>query len=164
MKKIFLLLIFFISLSSKAYAKDEVFEHPNEALGEATIIKMPSCTDKAFTAKIVKTAQAYLDKVPSTNTLAKRQKFLKLKNLRHFENVPVPGFGPQQDMETANALMMIKINEHIDEKDIVLCRQSGVEKNAVYVIAYPYLNNVKAHLINLDTRNIDYNAVQFLYP
>ena len=163
MKKIFFLL-FFICLALRVNAQDEFFEQPQDVFGQADTIKMPACNDQDFKAKILQTAEKYFENQPVSSTLEKRKKVLRLKNLKDFETVSVKDFSPETDFNTANALIMIKINENVEEKDILLCRQKEEDKNIVYIIAYPYLDNVKAHLINLAEKNSDYNAVSFIYP
>lgn len=163
MRKI-VFLLFFIALAIKANAQDENFEHTEEALGNAEVIQMPACSDQDFEAKIIEAAEAYFEKIPTFSSIAKRKKQLRLMNLKNFEKVSAENFSPQTDYRTANALISIKINEKVPQSDILLCRQKGDEKTALYVIAYPYLDNIKAHIINLDEKNPDYEAVTFIYP
>ena len=84
--------------------------------------------------------------------------------MHDFEKADVKSFSPETDFQTANALIMIKINERVNAEDILLCRQKEAQQRRIYVIAYPYMDNVKAHIINLDENNPDYSAVQFFYP
>lgn len=163
MKKIFFLL-FFIILSLKANAQDEQFEHAGQNLGEAKIIEMPACDNKDFEAKIIKAAETYFENAPISSIVAKRKKFLTLKSLNGFEQTSPEKFSPETDFNTANALITIKINEHVEEKDILLCRQKQSRNPLIYVIAYPYMDNVKAYIINLDEENPDYHAVSLIYP
>lgn len=163
MRKI-VFLLFFIILSIKANAQDESFERENEVLGEAKLIQMPACSDKDFEAKIIEAAETYFANASFSSTISKRKKLLTLKNLHDFEQVSAENFLPDTDFNTANALITIKINEHVEEKDILLCRQKKGEKPFVYVIAYPYMDNVKAYVINLAEKNSDYHAVSLIYP
>ena len=164
LKKIIFLFIFFMGLSLQVNAEDDVFTQPNEALGEVKIISMPTCADEAFTKKIIDTAKEHLNHVATFSILSKRAKLLKLKHLHDFEKADVKSFSPETDFQTANALIMIKINERVNAEDILLCRQKEAQQRRIYVIAYPYMDNVKAHIINLDENNPDYSAVQFFYP
>ena len=167
MKKTLVLLFSWLILSN-AYAQDTqdnmLFEHNNEFLGNAKTIQMPSCKDKDFEAKIIEAAEKYFENQSSFSTKLKRKKFLTLKNLGDFEVVSAEKFLPETDFNTANALVTIKINEHVEEKDILLCRQKQNNKSPIYVIAFPYMDNVKAYLINLAQENPDYKAVSFIYP
>lgn len=157
-------LLFFIILSSGVNAQDEQFEHTDQNLGEAKIIEMPACNDKNFEAQIIEAVKNYFQNQPALSTVSKRKQILKLQSLKNFEAVSTENFSPETDFNTANALIMIKINERVEEKDILLCKQKETKKNAVYVIAYPYMDNIKAHIINLAEKNPDYQAVSFIYP
>lgn len=163
MKKL-VFLLFFICLVSKVNAQNESFEQPQDVLGQADVIKMPDCDNKNFEAKIIEAAKTYFQNQPALSTVAKRKQILRLQGLQDFEVASSEDFSPETDFNTANALIMIKINEHIEQKDILLCKQKGHIKNAVYVIAYPYMDNVKVHLINLSEKDPDYHAVSFIYP
>ena len=151
-------------LSSGANAQDESFEHANQNLGEAKIIEMPACNNKEFELKVIKAAETYFENAPVSSISAKRKKFLILKSLNGFEQASAENFSPETDFNTANALIMIKINEHMEEKDILLCRQKEGHNPPIYVIAYPYMDNIKAYIINLDEENPDYHAVSLIYP
>lgn len=163
MKKI-VFLLFFIILSSKVNAQDEQFEHAGQNLGEAKIIEMPACNNKDFEAKIIEAAETYFENTPVSSISAKRKKFLTLKSLNGFEQASAQNFSPETDFNTASALIMVKINEHVEEKDILLCRQKEGHNPPIYVIAYPYMDNIKAYIINLDEENPDYHAVSLIYP
>ena len=146
------------------HAEESSFEDKNEALGMVKLIQMPTCDNQDFEAKIHDAAEKYFENEPAYSTISKRKKLLRLKNLKNFEKISAEGFSPNTDFNTANALIMIKINEHVDTKDILLCREKQKRKNTVYVIAYPYLDNVKVHIINLSEKDSNYNAVSFVYP
>ena len=163
MKKI-IFLLFLMGLASNINAQDDSFERSQDALGKADIIKMPACNDKNFEAKILQAAKDYFQNQPTLSTVSKRKQILRLQSLKNFETVSTENFSPETDFNTANALITLKINEHVEEKDILLCKQKEKDKNAVYVIAYPYMDNVKAHIINLAEKNPDYQAVSFIYP
>ena len=73
-------------------------------------------------------------------------------------------FMPEQDLNTANALVMIKINDKIAENDIMLCRQNRNVAQPVYLIIYPYADNYRVYVINLDKNSSDYRDVTFIFP
>lgn len=163
MKKTFFLLFYFLILGDVC-AEDALFAQQGETLGQVKTLQMPECNDKDFETKIIETAKKYFEKQPAFSTVQKRKQFLTLKNLKDFERVSAQNFLPETDFNTANALITIKINEHVDEKDILLCRQKEHDQTPVYVIAFPYMDNVKAYVINLAQNNPDHQAVWFVYP
>ncbi|MBR2299270.1 MAG: hypothetical protein IJ870_01690 [Alphaproteobacteria bacterium] len=160
----FWLFALFLAFAIEAKAQSEDFSKPEQELGKIETIQRPRCSDKAFEKKIQEAVQAYFQTKPSDSTVAKRRKVLKLKKLHDFEEVLAKVFTPDMDYRTANALIKIKINEHVKEDEIVLCKQGAQKGKAIYVIAYPYLDNFKVHIINLDEQNTDDDAVSFIYP
>lgn len=163
MKKIclcFLLSIFAFPLC----AQDGDFVSDTEQLGNIRSIEKPKCSDKDFQDKVITTVKAYMERATVNSTISKRKKILKLSRLKSFVPVLVKGFTPDDDYNTANALITIKINEHVAEEDIVLCKQSDMDKNPVYILVFPYLNNFKGYIINLDEKNPEYDAISFIYP
>lgn len=141
------------------------FYHESEQLGQLKDITPPACSSPELYAKIRERILAYTDTLTAKSTLAKRQKALILANLGGFSNVSVENFKPETDYNTANALIMIKINEKIPEDDIILCRQNQATKGTpMYVVVYPYADNYRGYIINLDENSIDYKDISFIYP
>lgn len=141
------------------------FYHESEQLGQLKDITPPACSSPELYAKIRERILAYTDTITAKSTLAKRQKALILANLGGFSNVSVENFKPETDYNTANALIMIKINEKIPEDDIILCRQNQATKGTpMYVVVYPYADNYQGYIINLDKNSIDYKDISFIYP
>ena len=108
--------------------------------------------------------EKYIGKINADTTLSKRSKALISANIDGFHQVAAQNFLPEQDLNTANALVMIKINEKIDENDILLCRQNRDIPRPVYLIIYPYADNYRVYVINLDQSSSDYRDVTFIFP
>ena len=138
----------------------------SEPMPEAqpSAIQIPVCEDAAFKQKVMSTVESYFDEKPISSTMDHRQRMLKLKGLHGFETLKVSAFEPQQNYLVAKALVELKINKHLTDKDIVLCRQTGDVKAPVYLVAYPEDNHFRVHLINLDDNVTDYEKIFFLYP
>ncbi len=131
---------------------------------DLSIVQRPQCDDKAFVDKVMETIASYQDQIDVKSAKQMRQKFLRTKQIKGFEEVLATDFDPKTDYDTANALIMVKINKQINEKDIVLCKQTGKIKKPVYVLAYPYFDNYKGHIINLNPKINDYEQISFIYP
>lgn len=141
------------------------FYRESEQLGQLKDITPPACSSPELYAKIRERILAYTDTLTAQSTLAKRQKALILANLGGFSNVSVENFKPETDYNAANALIMIKINEKIPEKNIILCRQNQATRGTpLYVVLYPYADNYRGYIINLDKNSIDYKDISFIYP
>ena len=133
-------------------------------ISDLSIVQRPKCDDKAFVDKVMETIESYQAQIEAKSAKQMRQKFLRTKQIKGFEEVSATDFDPKTDYDTANALIMVKINKQIEEKDIVLCKQTGKIKKPVYVLAYPYFDNYKGHIINLDPAIRDYEQISFIYP
>lgn len=140
------------------------FDNPNEELGKIIAIERPACDTPAFVSKALEAIKDYTNKIPASSTIEKRNKALILSNIDGFSQVSAEGFKPSDDFNTANALITIKINKKIDGRDIILCRQDGSVPQRLYLIAYPYADNYKVHVINLDKYSDNYEDVTFIYP
>ena len=156
--------VFFVLFALPVFAQDDAFVSDGEQLGQIHVLKKPKCSDKDFQNKIIETAEAFFKKNEVQSTMTHRQKVLKLKGLNNFIDEQAEGFLPEKDYNTANALITVKINEHVKNDDIVLCKQTEQKGKAIYVLAYPYLDNFRGHILNLDNTNSNYDAVSFIYP
>ena len=152
------LLLFFIMIAFPCLAEEMVHA------SDESIVQRPQCSDKLFVDKIMETIETYQSQIKATSAKQMRQKLLRTKQIKNFEEISVADFEPKTDYDTANALIMVKINKQIDEKDIVLCKQTGKTKKPIYVLAYPYFDNFQGHIINLDPAIRDYEQISFIYP
>ena len=162
MKKICWLISILFAFNAMGQEND--FTSSDENLGEAQAIQKPSCNTPLFKAKALETIKSYLKEKPAHTSINKRKTALKLKNLTGFENEDVSHFSFETDYLTANALLELKINQHIDEKDILLCRAKGDAKRPIYILSYPYMDNFKAYIIGLDEESGRYDQLSFIYP
>ena len=161
MKKLLLVLLCaLLPFTIAARADDFSFNQ----LGQVKTISKPSCDDALFKSKALETIKAYLSKKPALSIMQKRDKALKLARISDFEEVDVQNIDYRKSYHTAGALMMIKINKHIDEADILVCRQKNEAKNPIDIVVYLYMDNFKADIINLEQNEQDYERVFFIYP
>lgn len=140
------------------------FYDKNEQLGQIRDITPPQCSSPQLLAKVRERIFQHMDALTAKSTLAKREKALILANLGEFSEVSVENFNPETDYNTANALIMLKINEKIPESDILLCRQNKAADRPIYLVIYPYADNYQGYIINLDKNSIDYKDISFIYP
>ncbi len=163
MKKLYFILSF-ILLAFSALAEEPDFGDQDTVLGQAHLITPPSCNDPLFIEKLQHLMHTYFDIKANESALSRRKKTLKLQQLHEFETVDAQNFAPTDDFIVAGVLMALKINEKIEAKDIVLCRQKNVKTNPVYVVSYPYMDNFKSCLINFDETNSTNQDICFIYP
>lgn len=140
------------------------FKNGNEELGK---IKEPApvkCNDEQLYVKVMEVVNDYAKTLKADSTLMKRKKALLTANINGFHKVPTEGFNTAIDFNTTNALLMIKINEKILEKDILVCKQNGKREPSIFLIIYPFADNYKVYVLNLDTFSDDYRDISFMYP
>ena len=150
--------------SCSVLAQEQAFDSSFDALGQAEIIQKPSCDTPLFEQKALHSIKTFLEEKPVFTTINQRKKALKLKKLNGFENVDIAHFSPETDYMTANALIELQINQHVDQKDILLCRQKGDIQKPIYIILYPYMDNFKAYIIGADENSGRYDHLSFIYP
>ncbi len=150
-------------LATESVTESE-FYHEDEDLGKVKLPERPECESAALYAKTMQEVEKYIGKINADTTLSKRSKALISANIDGFHQVAAQNFLPEQDLNTANALVMIKINDKIDENDILLCRQNRDVPHPVYLIIYPYADNYRVYVINLDQSSSDYRDVTFIFP
>lgn len=140
------------------------FYHEDEDLGNVKLPEKPECSSPELYAKVMQKVAEYLNTVNAESTLTKRSKALISANIDGFHQVDVKNFTPEQDRNTANALVMIKINDKIAEQNIMLCRQNRDIRHPIYLIIYPYADNYRVYIINLNKNSSDYQDITFIFP
>ncbi len=145
-------------------AKAQYTDIPEPELGSIKEIEKPTCDDALFIQKAKAAIKNYLEAQKISSIIAQRKNLLRQLKINHFEQIDAETIDYQKDYFAANALMMIKINKQIDETDILVCKQKSKDKNPIYLIAYPFLDNFKVDVINLIEHDNDYERVSFIYP
>ena len=140
------------------------FYNQDEALGKVKLPEKPECSSPELYAKVMREVKKYTGKINADSTLTKRNKALISANIDGFHQIKTATFTPDEDVNTANALVMIKINDKIAESDITICRQNRNLPHPIYLIIHPYADNYRVYIINLDKNSSDYHDVTFIFP
>lgn len=99
---------------------------------------LPSCQNQVLRDKVLNRIKAYQKENPPSNIVEKRRQLLLLKNLNSFVQVDSRNFTSKDEVRTANKLITVKINNGLEDSDIVLCKSSGSgEEYNIYLIVYP---------------------------
>ena len=141
-----------------------IFENKDTNLEEIQLPTAPNCNTLQLFEKVVQTAKKYISELNSDSIINKRKAALLISNLKNFEQVNTQDIEPETNYEIANALITIKVNKHLKNDDITLCKQTGKIKDPLYLIIYPYMDNYMVHIINLDNHSVDYEKISFTYP
>ena len=123
-----------------------------------------SCSSPQLLAKTIEVIEQYTSQTGTANTLAKRQKALISSNIKGFHKIDSADFSPKTDFNTANALIMIKINEKIPENNILICQQDGKHNLPLFLIGYPTNDNYQFYIINLNKNTDNYKEFSFTFP
>lgn len=144
--------------NSASFAKAMVDEHRSDFNSELL------CSSSQLLGKTIETISQYMAQNETENTLVKRKKALLTSNIKAFHNINAATFSPQTDFNTANALIMIKVNEKIPENDIVICQQDGEHNPPLFLIGYPLGEQYQFYIINLNKNNDNYKEFSFVFP
>ena len=128
------------------------------------LLDVPDCENADFYKKTLNRIREYSASIINTSAIGKRKKALLLANIDGFERFDIADLTPQISRNTANAIITLKVNKHLKDKDFIICKQTGENKNPLYLIMYPQTENYMVHIINLDPYSNDYNKISFSYP
>lgn len=128
-------------------------------LPKPCLAEIYSCQSPTLLEAVERKIQDYANSLQVFNTIQKRQKELKFRNIGSFSKVNTQNFSQDEDLQTANALISIKINLKKKNEDILICRQDLAEKRTpFYFIAYPQDNHYVVHILNLSEADNNYMA------
>lgn len=170
---LFIFTILLLSYAKLAYAQeteasqiqnDELPIFETDVMEKINLLEAPQCDNPLLFKKVLQKVMDYAATMSTGSTINKRKKALILANINSFEKVDVKNISPETDLKTANALITIKVNKNIDENDFTICKQVDSKGKPLYLIIYPYMDNFKVHIINLDSYSDDYEKISFTYP
>lgn len=144
------------------FPTDEFYNASDELVNIQEIVR-PNCDTPQLYNKILETIKSYMQSKENSSILVKRKHTLTWARLQDFDEVSATDFSPNDDANTANTLIMLKINQKIKNDDILICKQKNAAILPIYVIVVPYLDNFKGYIINLDS-HVTSNEISFIYP
>ena len=156
---------------SFAQESDLAISHENnlpifdfEASEDINLLEAPQCDNPILFEKVIEKIKLFASQLKAESTISKRKKALILANIKKFEKVNIDDITPDTNFKTANALITLKINKNIKDKDFVVCKQSDIKETPLYLIIYPYMDNYKVDIINLDPNSNNFEKYSFIYP
>lgn len=167
MKKTLLFLSFLTFISTPSYAEED-FEYVVEA-GEnynfsKPSIPMPTCSDGRVLTLTKNTMAAYQERNPAITVSGKRKQKLILKNLQTLEDISPDNVTSKYDINLANELVSLKINENITSLDLVVCRGPEILGNSnMYVILYQKNGVIIGKIINFAEPGKSERDLEFIY-
>lgn len=125
----------------------------------------PDCFNPSLVRKVKSAVHAYQESNRAESLLEQRRQKLLLKNIGNFVPVNSDNFTSQDDLRTANKLIMLKINEGIESSAITLCKNSGSGANYnLYLLIYPQsTDSYKVEIINFLPLSPEGTDLSFIY-
>ena len=136
----------------------------NAELDQVLFPKKPKCESQLLLDKVIRRIEDFTYNSYARSTISKRKNALIKANINGFATKNIKTFKPEDDFNTANALMSLKINKQLTDDDIILCKQTGNHKLPLYLLIYPQEKDYMVHIINLDIYSDDYEKISFTYP
>jgi len=137
--------VLFLLLSAPLHA-DEIAIKDN-----ASHLSLPTCDDKKLHELLTAKISEYYQKHSAVSQLEKRMQKLISRSMKHFNEVDVASFSPQDNIYVANKLMSIKINDGLENKEIRLCRTTVVPNlPIIYLLIYPDNYYYMVDIINFE--------------
>ena len=103
---------------------------------------MPTCNDEQLIAQTIDFLQKYNKENPVDSLYAKRNRALRLRSVREYEEQTVEGFTSQQNRAVADKLLMTKINFSMNDGEFRICKSTSTNArfSPVYLLIYENKN------------------------
>jgi len=111
---------------------------------------LPDCEDEHLIRQVISEVREFQTTQKAESIIERRRQQLTLRNLEKFKEVQHRGFTAAQDFNTANQLLMTKINKGISDDQIRLC-QADTEGLAskVHLIIYHHNGEYRINVTNI---------------
>ncbi len=102
------------------FDQEEVTEQA--AVEEKEWEKLPECNDEVVITSVLQKIDEYNKEHPVASILATRNRLLRKRFLSAYSEQPLNSVSSKNNRDVANKILMLKINEHLTDKTIKLCR------------------------------------------
>ena len=113
--------------------------------------ELPLCNNEQLLNQVQNMLQKYDEENPVESIYEKRQRALQLKFTHEYTEEQVAGFTSRKNQLVADKLLMTKINQHLNDDEIRLCKSKVEDKQfkPIYLMIYADHNNVlQLHILN----------------
>ena len=119
-----------------------------------SVNEKPACSDNDLISRIRETAKPFITS-PTLTITNKRRNILITKNIANFTDLSVDEAYNLENKVIKARLVELKINKHIDNKNIKLCQSDNpILNDKLYILMYDDNNNIKVELLNLSADDI----------
>lgn len=107
--------------------------------------RLPACNDEIVVKSVLQKIDEYNAEHPVTSILEKRNRLLRKRFLRAYDEQPLDSVSSKNNRDVANKILMLKINEHLTDNKIKLCRSTFniARFEPVFLIIYKELYGPK---------------------
>ena len=135
--------------ATAVYAQDIELDVTDTAIGEIPAVyesqkspNLPTCNDEQLIAQTIDFLQKYNKENPVDSLYAKRNRALRLRSVRKYEEQTVEGFTSQQNRAVADKLLMTKINFSMNDSEFRICKSTSTNArfSPVYLLIYENKN------------------------
>lgn len=112
-------------------------ETPEETLPVAAP-QLPDCHNQQMVQQVLEKIKSYNADNPVTSLIDRRQRALRLRFVSDYSPVPVADFASKEHRNVSDKILMVKINQGLDDKDLLLCESNvgGSGFAPVYLLIY----------------------------
>ncbi len=127
----------------------------------AVAARLPSCNDTGMLTAVAEKIREYQTENPGMSIVSRRKQALIIKNLKEFSTIPVAAFDNASNYEVAKELIMTKINYHITEENMRLCK--GNNGSEIYLLMYPEGSGFRVQILNFVPSSDNGNEFSIYY-
>lgn len=147
MQKFLWLLSVFVVLSTPVRAEENFGTLPAAAAEMQPVL--PSCSDENLKEQVKEKVMDYFEKNPRLSIVERRRQQLLLRNLKNFSEIPVAEFDKKENFTVADKILMTKVNDGLEDKDLRLCRSDVRGRvQPVYLFLHPENYQIIVDILN----------------
>ncbi len=128
---------------------------------EKTAERLPECNDPSMLKAVTEKVKEYQLDSPVYGIISRRKRALIVKNLKNFKDVSLASFDKSSNYEVARELVMTKINYHLSEQEMRLCKSHT--GNGIYLLMYPEGGGTRVQILNLAPSSDGGNELSIYY-
>ncbi|MBR1648948.1 MAG: hypothetical protein IJ689_05050 [Alphaproteobacteria bacterium] len=161
MRYFMLLALLLFSSTVKADDENIMIIIPQESDEVFNVEDMPDCNNTKLHQTVRSAIKEYLQNNLQGSITSLRQRRLILKNIDKYEEINIAEFDNAENYFVANELAMYKINRHLKEREMRLCRSWG--QMPIYLLITPEDFRYKVDIINFIAPTEEGNNFSVLY-
>lgn len=140
MRKWLLVMSLLAAFGARAEEVDLLAPEPEttEETLPAAAPRLPDCHNQQMLQAVSEKIDSYNADNPVTSLIDRRQRALRLRFVSDYSPVPVADFASKEHRNVSDKILMVKINNGLDDSDLLLCKSDvgGSGFAPVYLLIY----------------------------